>query len=135
MVDDNSQLLEIEELRFDCDDSQQRITVLERQVYMLADKLEQTCNQGNRISQDTLRSGVHKATVAPAITEPAHNQICQQSKLGSESTSPAAPIKSGKYKDFFYPGLEHPESLQPETMVAPLTPPPTSPQAFRRYST
>ncbi|KAJ2513443.1 hypothetical protein H4217_006344, partial [Coemansia sp. RSA 1939] len=128
MEDGDPRSTEIAELRFDCDDSRQRITVLERQVYVLAEKLEQTCNQGNQIPKDTLRSGVHEAIVAPTMAELACDQMRRQSNLDDERSGLATPSESGKSKGFFYPGLEHPEALQLETMVAPLTPPPTPPQ-------
>ncbi|KAJ2598245.1 hypothetical protein EV177_007566 [Coemansia sp. RSA 1804] len=135
MEDGDSQSIEIAELRFDCDDSRQRITVLERQVYMLAEKLEHTHGQLDRVNQDTLHSGVHEATVAPTMAESACDQIREQSNLDNERSGLATPSESGKSKDFFYPGLEHPESLQPETMVAPLTPPPTPQLVFPIYYT
>ncbi|KAJ2661425.1 hypothetical protein IWW48_002408 [Coemansia sp. RSA 1200] len=40
--DVDSHRAEIEKLRFDCDGSQQQITMLEKQIYKLAEKLEQT---------------------------------------------------------------------------------------------
>ncbi|KAJ2737936.1 hypothetical protein H4S06_006533, partial [Coemansia sp. BCRC 34490] len=69
MEDGDLQSTEIAELRFDCDDSRQRITVLERQVYVLAEKLEHTHSQLDRVNKDTLRSNLHEVAVAPAMAE------------------------------------------------------------------
>ncbi|KAJ2740743.1 hypothetical protein H4S06_006036 [Coemansia sp. BCRC 34490] len=48
-----------------------------------------------------------------------------ETSLASGSSLDAA---SGRSNDFFYPGLEHSEPLQPETSAATLTPPPRLPQ-------
>ncbi|KAJ2500954.1 hypothetical protein GGI11_007834, partial [Coemansia sp. RSA 2049] len=133
--DGDPRSIEIAGLRFDCDNSRQRMTVLERQVYMLAKKLEHTHGRLDRVNQDTLRSGVHEATVAPTITKPAYNQICRQSKLGSESTGPAMPTHSGDFKNPFDSGLGSPELLRSKVLAAPPTPQPAPQLVFFRYYT
>ncbi|KAJ2685616.1 hypothetical protein GGH99_003713 [Coemansia sp. RSA 1285] len=75
-----------------------------------------------------LRSTLHEMAVAPAMAESVCDQMRRQSNLDDERSGLATPSESGKSKGFFYLGLEHPEALQPETVVATLTPPPTPPQ-------
>ncbi|KAJ2660973.1 hypothetical protein IWW48_002678 [Coemansia sp. RSA 1200] len=133
--DADLQVAEIEELRSDCDDSQQRITMLEKQVCVLAEKLEQTCNQVNRVSQDTQRSHVHEVTVAPTTAESVHSQSYKQSELDSGSTGLATPTASSEFKNAFNSGLGSLESLHSDTLVTPLTPQPMPQLVFPRYYT
>ncbi|KAJ2661435.1 hypothetical protein IWW48_002418 [Coemansia sp. RSA 1200] len=133
MDDGNSQLAEIEELRFDCDGSQQRITTLEKQVYMLAEKLEQTCDQVNRVSQDTLRSHEQEEAIAPTTAELDHDKTCPQNKINNENTGLATPTASREFKILFNPCLSSSELLQSEVVAAPLAPP-TPPPVRRWYN-
>ncbi|KAJ2664463.1 hypothetical protein IWW48_000716 [Coemansia sp. RSA 1200] len=133
MEDGNSQLAGIEELRFDCDDSQQRITTLEKQVYELAEKLEQTCDQVNRDSQDTLCSHEQEVTIAPAAAESVHDKTCPRNKINGGSTGLLTPTESVDFKIFFNAELGSLKSLQPDTMVASLPQPtPTSKTALAK---
>ncbi|KAJ2517542.1 hypothetical protein GGI11_003124 [Coemansia sp. RSA 2049] len=98
---------------------------------------ETVCSLPYTRPHDTLmlRSTLHEVAVAPIMTKSVCNQIRKQSNLDDERFDLATPSESGKSKDFFYPGLEHPESLQSETMVSPLTPPPTPQLVFPIYYT
>ncbi|KAJ2517440.1 hypothetical protein GGI11_003148 [Coemansia sp. RSA 2049] len=131
--DAGSQDADIMELRVDCDDSQQRITTLEKQVHMLVEELEQTCDQANRASQDTLRPHEQEAAVAPTTVKLDHDKTCPRSKFDSESTGLATPTSSGDFKDSFHSVLDSPKSLRSEVMTAPLAPP-ASPPVRRWHS-
>ncbi|KAJ2519538.1 hypothetical protein H4217_002615 [Coemansia sp. RSA 1939] len=131
--DADSQDAEIMELRVDCDDSQQRITTLEKQVYMLVEELEQTCDQANRASQDMLCPHEQKAAVALTTVKLDHGKTCPQNKINSASIGLATPTSSGAFKNLFHSNLSNSESLRLEVMTSPLAPP-TSPPVRHWYS-
>ncbi|KAJ2655692.1 hypothetical protein IWW48_005396 [Coemansia sp. RSA 1200] len=116
-------------------DSRKRIQELEDRCAQLQEDVANTPPCTQQLESSRIRSYSQVSTDAPTMAESTCDQVCEQSDLDDERTGLATPPESGESKGFFYPGQEHSALLQSETMAAPLTPPPTPPQAFRRYST